>query len=60
MSDLYEVIDNYKFVKTIGEGNFAKVKLSIFKPTDEEFAIKINLNKRCETLYFEKLKLFPN
>ena len=45
MSELYADINNYEFQKTIGEGNFAKVKLSIFKPTKEEFAIKI-INKK--------------
>ena len=46
MSNLYSDINNYEFKKTIGEGNFAKVKLSIFKPTNEELAIKIiNKNK---------------
>ena len=46
MTDIYADINNYEFKKTLGEGNFAKVKLSIFKPTNEEFAIKIiNKNK---------------
>jgi len=40
----YSDISNYTFQKDIGEGNFGKVKLGIFKPTGEEFAIKI-LNK---------------
>ena len=40
----YLDIKNYTFQKDIGEGNFGKVKLGIFKPTGEEFAIKI-LNK---------------
>ena len=40
----YLDISNYIFKKDIGEGNFGKVKLGIFKPTGEEFAIKI-LNK---------------
>ena len=40
----YLDISNYTFQKDIGEGNFGKVKLGIFKPTGEEFAIKI-LNK---------------
>ena len=44
MVDNYANINNYEFKKTIGEGNFAKVKLSIYKPTNEEFAIKI-INK---------------
>ena len=44
MSKQYLEIKNYEFQKDIGEGNFGKVKLGIFKPTGEEFAIKI-LNK---------------
>ena len=44
MSQNYLEIKNYSFQKDIGEGNFGKVKLGIFKPTGEEFAIKI-LNK---------------
>ena len=43
-SNNYLDISNYTFQKDIGEGNFGKVKLGIFKPTGEEFAIKI-LNK---------------
>ena len=41
----YSLLSNYEFKKDIGEGNFGKVKLAIFKPTGEEFAIKI-LNKK--------------
>ena len=44
MSEDYSDIKNYSFEKDIGEGNFGKVKLGIFKPTREEFAIKV-LNK---------------
>ena len=51
MADDYNDINNYEFKKTIGEGNFAKVKLSIFKPTNEEYAIKIiNKNKLKEKM----------
>ena len=52
MSYNYSDINNYEFKKTIGEGNFAKVKLSIFKPTNEEFAIKIINKKKLK----EKMK----
>ena len=52
MSYNYSDIRNYEFEKTIGEGNFAKVKLSIFKPTKEEFAIKIINKKKLK----EKMK----
>ena len=48
MSD-YSNIKNYILKDDIGEGNFGKVKLGIFKSTREEFAIKI-LNK-------EKIKI---
>ena len=44
MSISYSDIKNYTFKKDIGEGNFGKVKLGIFNPTGEEFAIKV-LNK---------------
>ncbi len=40
----YLSINNYELKKDIGEGNFGKVKLGIFKKTGEEFAIKI-INK---------------
>ena len=33
MSEDYTQIKNYTFEKDIGEGNFGKVKLGIFKPT---------------------------
>ena len=36
--------NKYSFKKDIGEGNFGKVKIGIFKPTGEEFSIKV-LNK---------------
>ena len=45
MSYDYSDFSNYSLKDTIGEGNFGKVKLGIFKPTGEEFAIKI-LNKK--------------
>ena len=44
MSEGYSDIKNYSFQKDIGEGNFGKVKLGIYKPTGEEFTIKV-LNK---------------
>ena len=34
-------LTNYRFIKTIGEGTFGKVKLSIHLPTNEYVAIKI-------------------
>ena len=45
MSNDYSNISNYTLKDTIGEGNFGKVKLAIFNPTGEEFAVKI-LNKK--------------
>ena len=45
MSNDYQDINNYIMEKEIGEGNFGKVKLAKFKPTGEEFAIKV-LNKK--------------
>ena len=44
MSKDYSNISNYEMIKTLGEGTFGKVKLAIFKRTNEEFAIKI-MNK---------------
>ena len=44
MSD-YSNINNYVLKDDIGEGNFGKVKIGIFKQTGEEFAVKI-LNKK--------------
>ena len=38
-------LENYNFIKTIGEGTFGKVKLALHKPTREPVAIKI-LEKR--------------
>ena len=45
MSNDYSDISNYEMIKTLGEGNFGKVKLAKFKITNEEFAIKI-MSKR--------------
>ena len=38
------LINNYELKEDIGEGNFGKVKLAIFRKTGEQFAIKI-INK---------------
>ena len=45
MSIDYSDFSNYTLKDTIGEGNFGKVKLAIFNPTGEEFAVKV-LNKK--------------
>ena len=52
MSHNYSDFSNYILKETIGEGNFGKVKLSIFTPTGEKFAIKILNKKRIK----EKMK----
>ena len=41
-------IGKYKFIKTIGEGTFGKVKLSIHLPTKEYVAIKILEKSRIQ------------
>ena len=35
------ILNDYTFIKDIGEGNFGKVKLSTLDSTKEKFAIKI-------------------
>ena len=61
MEDYYSDIKNYEFKKTIGEGNFAKVKLSIFKPTNGEYAIKIinknKLKQKMENSIFREIEI---
>ena len=34
-------LQNYEFIKTIGEGTFGKVKLAVHKLTAEQIAVKI-------------------
>jgi len=55
----YSDINNYEFGKDIGEGNFGKVKLGIFKPTGEQFAIKV-LNKEKIRKKMKNLALREN
>ena len=55
MSNDYSDITNYEFIKDIGEGNFGKVKLGVYKPTGEEFAIKV-LNKEKNEKFGVKRK----
>ncbi|MCQ2821463.1 MAG: protein kinase, partial [archaeon] len=38
-------IDNYIFKEIIGQGTFGKVKLCVYPPTGEKYAVKI-LNKK--------------
>ena len=54
----YLSINNYELKKDIGEGNFGKVKLGIFKKTGEEFAIKIinkdKIKKKMKNILFKE------
>ena len=51
----YSIIDNYIFEDDIGEGNFGKVKLCVFKKTGEKFAIKIMNKKKIESIMKNKI-----
>ena len=55
----YSKITDYILKQDIGEGNFGKVKLGIFKPTGEEFAIKV-LNKEKIRKKMKNLALREN
>ena len=54
----YSLIENYELKNIIGEGNFGKVKLGIFKKTGEEFAIKIIdkniIKKKMKNILFKE------
>ena len=54
----YLLINNYELKSDIGEGNFGKVKLGIFKKTGEEFAIKIinkdKMKKKMKNILFKE------
>ena len=59
MSDKdYLLINNYELKEDIGEGNFGKVKLGIYKKTGEEFAIKIinkdKIKKQMKNILFKE------
>ena len=45
MTEEISEINDYILKEDIGQGNFGKVKLAIYKPNDEKFAIKI-INKK--------------
>jgi serine/threonine protein kinase len=54
----YSSINNYLLKEDIGQGNFGKVKLGIFKKTGEEFAIKIidkdKVKKKMKNILFKE------
>ena len=50
-----EKISDFILSKDIGEGYFGKVKLGIFKPTNEKYAIKI-INKKLMKIKMKKSK----
>ena len=54
----YLLISNYELKNDIGEGNFGKVKLGVFKKTGEEFAIKIinkdKIKKKMKNILFKE------
>ena len=54
----YSLINNYLLKQDIGQGNFGKVKLGIFKKTGEEFAIKIidkdKVKKKMKNILFKE------
>ena len=56
MTDEISEINDYIFKEDIGQGNFGKVKLAIYKPTNEEFAIKI-INKKMKKTVKMKMKI---
>lgn len=57
-------IGKYKLLKTIGKGNFAKVKLAKHVPTGKEVAIKIidktQLNPGSLQKLFREVRKFRN
>lgn len=36
-----QIINDYKILETLGQGTFGKVKLAIYTPTKQKYAIKI-------------------
>lgn len=46
--DSYEKKNNYEFLETLGAGTFGLVKKAIYKPTNEEVAVKIILRKKVK------------
>lgn len=50
-----QVVKNYRLLKTIGKGNFARVMLARHMPTNSEVAIKIIDKTQLNTNSLEKL-----
>ena len=52
------LINDYELKEDIGEGNFGKVKLAIFRKTGEQFAIKIinkdKMKKKMQNILFKE------
>ncbi len=61
MENKYKNLDNYKFLETIGEGTFGKVKKVLFLPTGKELAVKIIIKKilkqKMENVAFHELEI---
>lgn len=54
-SSMREQVKNYRLVKTIGKGNFARVMLGIHRFTNKEVAVKIIDKSNLNTNSLEKL-----
>ena len=56
-----DLLNDYIFIKDIGEGNFGKVKLSMLKATKEKFAIKIldkeKLKSQTKSTLFNEIEI---
>ena len=59
--DKPSILNDYIFIKDIGEGNFGKVKLSKSKTTNEKFAIKIldkgKLKSQTKSTLFNEIEI---
>ena len=59
--DKPSILNDYIFIKDIGEGNFGKVKLSKSKKTNEKFAIKIldkgKLKSQTKSTLFNEIEI---
>jgi MAP/microtubule affinity-regulating kinase len=54
-SFMFDKIEDFVILKTLGEGNFAKVKLARHVPTNKEVAIKIIDKSKVPSKSFSKL-----